>query len=270
MPRPTPTLCAAFDPAATPEAFLIHGDVLYFSRPPAKPGRFPSAVETLVRGVSRQFPGSSLRMLRERIHTNHPPSPVCRGMVRISAKRLTEHPPNDYHALRESHSGPVTELLEGGSPVFDLGQEYVRGTVIDSARSVQLLDALCKRASGPRRVGAFARGPGGELLEYSWSRSESDQTAHAEVNLARVIRENGLYPLPAGSSIWTSLEPCAMCAAQILGLVTVGSPFSVFFREHDTGPAVHETCLVMGSNAWREAGEPDLEYARLKITGKSF
>jgi len=190
-------------------------------------------------------------------------------MVRISAKRMTVHAPEEYRTLRESHRGPVVQIGEGDAPRFDLVDGVRRGMIVGGNRIESLLDSLCERASGPRRVGAFALGPSGELLEYAWSRSETDQTAHAELNLAQAIRSRRGFPLPPGSSIYSSLEPCAMCAAQILGLFEGGSDFRIGFREHDTGPAVHETCLIEGSEAWKRAGSPGFRYGLLPATDQS-
>ena len=59
---------------------------------------------------------------------------------------------------------------------------------------------------------------GGEVIGEGWNRpiATSDPTAHAEVEALRAAaRRLGNYRLP-GSTLYVTLEPCAMCAGAIV------------------------------------------------------
>jgi tRNA(Arg) A34 adenosine deaminase TadA len=118
---------------------------------------------------------------------------------------------------------------------------------------------LQENAHGFKRVSALALGPGQELLGFAWSTAEPNQTLHAEWNLARWIFERRGTGLPAGSTIHSSLEPCAMCAAMILSLFEEGETVRVSFLEPDRGPAARNTCLKPGTDLWKSAGRPVIE-----------
>ena len=78
--------------------------------------------------------------------------------------------------------------------------------------------AACAEAEGEVPVGAVLVGADGEVLAEAWNRpiSSRDPTAHAEI---RALRAGGLavanYRLP-GSTLYVTLEPCAMCAGAMV------------------------------------------------------
>jgi tRNA(adenine34) deaminase len=81
---------------------------------------------------------------------------------------------------------------------------------LDEARAAGL------RAETP--VGAALAGPAGELLARAGNRTRelADPTAHAEILAIRAAcAAAGSERLPAGSTLYVTLEPCAMCAAAL-------------------------------------------------------
>ena len=77
------------------------------------------------------------------------------------------------------------------------------------------------RAAGERGevpVGAVLVGPGGEVLATASNApiATHDPTAHAEILALRAAGEKvGNYRLP-GTTLYVTLEPCAMCASALV------------------------------------------------------
>jgi tRNA(adenine34) deaminase len=95
---------------------------------------------------------------------------------------------------------------EGASPAID--ELYMR-------RALEL--AACGEAEGEVPVGAVLVHDGHVIAE-AWNRpiSLSDPTAHAEVLALRAGAEAlGNYRLP-GTTLYVTLEPCAMCAGAMV------------------------------------------------------
>lgn len=67
-------------------------------------------------------------------------------------------------------------------------------------------------------VGAALAGPGGDLLARAGNRTRelSDPTAHAEILALRsACAAARSERLPPGTTLYVTLEPCAMCAAAL-------------------------------------------------------
>ncbi len=243
------------------EAFLIHQDTLYVSRDATVGGRFSSPVAALVSGIAGMLPDRSRAILRERIHTNYPPTPLCEGVVKVAAKRMSMLDRDANRELRHP-SPPFAREVEVYAPPaleFGAGANCAGSRTLRPDEVAPFLRALQENARGFKRVSALALGPDGALLGYAWSTAESNQTLHAEWNLARSIFAQRGGELPAGATIHSSLEPCAMCAAMILSLFREGEPVRMSFLEPDPGPAARNTCLKSGSDLWKKAGRPVVE-----------
>jgi len=78
--------------------------------------------------------------------------------------------------------------------------------------------AVRAQAEGEVPVGAVLVGADGEVLAEGWNRpiSSHDPTAHAEILALRAgATVAGNYRLP-GSTLYVTLEPCAMCAGAMV------------------------------------------------------
>jgi tRNA(Arg) A34 adenosine deaminase TadA len=73
------------------------------------------------------------------------------------------------------------------------------------------------REHGNHPFGALLVSAGGEVLLEAENTvvTESDCTGHAETNLVRFASQRFDRPTLAGSTLYTSTEPCAMCAGAI-------------------------------------------------------
>lgn len=205
----------------------------------------------LVRGIWCLFPGQALSLLRNRIYVDCPLSPVCEGMIKVAAKRFAVVNPDEWNSRFTSFTGARNLVSPPTLSTLTHTREPPSGAIKEVLADLKL------RSEGFPRVSAALLDPDGRVLLASWSRTASDRTAHAEVNLVEAWFTLHSQSVPAGSSLHVSLRPCAMCAAQILALAGTPSGLRIVFHEEDPGPASKNSCLVPGSDLWKKAGSPD-------------
>ena len=82
-------------------------------------------------------------------------------------------------------------------------------------RSIEL--ATAARARGDHPFGALLVGPDGAVLAEAMNTvgTTGDRTGHAERNLMSDVPRRFDQELLAASTMYTSTEPCAMCAASV-------------------------------------------------------
>ncbi|GGO00870.1 nucleoside deaminase [Microbispora bryophytorum] len=82
-------------------------------------------------------------------------------------------------------------------------------------RAIEL--AAEARAGGNPPFGSLLVGPGGDVLaeERNTSLTEADITAHPELKLARWAARELDPAAAAGTTMYTSCQPCGMCAGAI-------------------------------------------------------
>ena len=211
-------------------------------------------------GIADRFPSVSKRMLRERIYTNYAPTPVCEGMVRISAKRMTELSASAYSEKKAEYLNSHQRITPPLSHSFFLDSLPPVGQVVSESDVPRFLDLIRRAGTGKKQIGALILGPQQELMGYAWNTGETNPVLHAELNLSRALLQGNFHPLPEGSTLWSTLEPCAMCAAQILNLFSPGSRFQVHYLNPDPGPATRNSCLKAESALWIRAGKPRVRY----------
>ncbi len=117
--------------------------------------------------------------------------------------------------------------------------------------------AKAAAARGEVPVGAALVGPDGTLLAVDGNRSleTNDPTAHAEINvIRRAALALGNYRL-TGSSLYVTLEPCAMCA----GALVTARIDRLFYGAADPKAGAVETL-------YRIASDPRLNH-RAEVTG---
>jgi len=163
----------------------------------------------------------------------------------------------------------VAELLaeDRGAAFSEADRTWMR-------RALTLADRA-EREDDEIPVGAILVGPGGDVLAEGWNRNitEHDPTAHAEIV---AMRQAGLrlgnHRLP-GSTLYVSLEPCAMCAmamvhARVARVVfaasdpKTGACGTVFDLLAD--PRHNHRVLVQGGLLAAEAGQKLSDYFRRK------
>jgi len=82
-------------------------------------------------------------------------------------------------------------------------------------RAIRL--ALAARDAGQRPYGALLVGPGGAILaeDHNTVLADSDITAHPELKLARWAAQQLDAAAIRATTMYTSCEPCGMCAGAI-------------------------------------------------------
>jgi tRNA(Arg) A34 adenosine deaminase TadA len=120
-------------------------------------------------------------------------------------------------------------------------------------RAIQL--AVESRAGGDAPFGSLLAGPDGTVLAESHNTvgSDGDITAHPELKLARWAAQHLDAVTAAGTTMYTSCQPCGMCAGAIdrsgLGRVVFAlsgeqldalKPGGGFPRVPQEGPALYD------------------------------
>jgi tRNA(Arg) A34 adenosine deaminase TadA len=135
-------------------------------------------------------------------------------------------------------------------------------------RAIRLAEMA--RARGNHPFGALLVGAGGEVLAEAENSvvTDSDCTAHAELNLVRLVSGRYDREALAGSTLFTSTEPCVMCAGAIywsgVGRVVYALPAERLgqLTGHDPGEApLNLPCREVFARGARavEVGGPALE-----------
>lgn len=229
-------------------AFLrFEGTVAFVARPPPARGEPASAVVDLVQGAWEAFPGMAHAALRQRVFFTGAASELDRAIVKVAASKLT--------ALVEPEAGPVANLDELDlAPWARSARERARegasappASIVDEAGRWEALEGWARApvdegaplAERDRAVAA-ALVVDGRVLGAARNTAGANRTLHAELNLAQAWWEEHRTPLPSSSTVWTTLQPCRMCAA---ALVAAGPPREVRYRTADPGRYATGTAL---------------------------
>jgi tRNA(adenine34) deaminase len=143
-------------------------------------------------------------------------------------------------------------------------EHYMRLALREAARGAR---------AGEVPIGALLVAADGEVISRAYNRpvGGGDPTAHAEVlSLRRAARRLGNYRLP-GTTLYTTLEPCAMCAgalvlARVAGVVfgatdLKGGAARTLFRILDD-PRLNHQVEVLGGVLEAECREMLQEFFR--------
>lgn len=96
------------------------------------------------------------------------------------------------------------------------------------------------RARQDRPVGAVLVDGAGEVIAAARNRNGRCRVRHAELSLVQAWGE-AKGPIPAGSTLWVTLQPCRMCAAW--WVAASDGAARVVFAERDPGPMAQGTAL---------------------------
>ncbi len=227
--------------------FEFDSTIYYSIHPKEHPHEPFSAVVNLIQGVYESYPESARKMLRCRLFTTASLTPMCKGMIKVAAKRATDE-------VVAQPSGPelllsMVEVRSTKKPK-SLDRSHQEPT-LDDQGWMRLAYSLIQSAPekiGPRflrdrPVGAILVSPENKLLFASINDNASNKTCHAEVNLVQGFFRATGKPLPRNSRVYTTLKCCKMCAAMIWqGAVDPGA-IQVFYGENDPGPFAQDTIL---------------------------
>lgn len=243
-------------------AFVEHKDVVYFARFPQKALAPSSAVVKLLQGLFDKHIDQSFFILRQRIYTTASLSEMCRGMIKVVAKRATELiVPQDQGLdlkLRFEEIGSSAELLatvthlneENQAPLDEI-RAWIQKQKLESDQSyLQAAQGLSTRVPRgevlhdyDRNIAALLRSREGEVLSYGLNSNSKNKTLHAEVNLLQRLYKNGSQQIPEGAILYSTHKPCKMCAGMIHDWCVNPQALQVFYKIEETGALSRQTVL---------------------------
>ena len=250
-------------------AFIRHDTTTYWARGIQSATRAPmTPVTQLIQGIyslaanEKQTLDDVRGILRKRIAVNYEPTPLCRAMVRVAAKRISSPEEFSLRDLEDAARCAGTRLLEVAPEVgasrenhFDLASERDLAPFRDDAEAMRAALKIAANVSinekkylSPRPIAAILTDVNGVPLGAAVNSNGFDKTAHAEVNLIQDFFRRTGRGLPEGAKIFATLKPCRMCSAMILHASedpTAEKParVSVFFAEEDPGRFARHTSI---------------------------
>jgi tRNA(Arg) A34 adenosine deaminase TadA len=264
-------LQAQEEPAAD-VAFLVLGTHVYFARERVLPHAPTSPVVKLVQGVWANQPEMARKILRARIYTTSVASVMDRGMVRVSAKRMTDQIQVHVNKGMARELASKYGFVEVEMPVkipepalapidFDPTVPHSDEVFMKLAHELaQSIDRTGPFWSVDRPVAALLVSPDHRLLGWARNSNAKNRTLHAEVILLQNYFRLFGSPIPSGSTVFVTLKSCKMCAAMIHHCAENIARIRVFFGEYDAGPMGQCTILESVTNQHRLPIEKHLPY----------
>jgi tRNA(Arg) A34 adenosine deaminase TadA len=255
-------------------AFVRAGDGALFVRGAGhRAGEPRSVVTDLIQAVCEHHPGQWRRILRARVWTTAAATEMCRGMVRVCAKRLTDGLRPAAPADAEVEGGPVVlsplpVVPPPPAPAFELldGPES-RSDADWMAEARRRIVAAPAPGDAPRwrtdrPVCALLLDERGRGLARARNANGANRTRHAEVNLLQGwFAARG--PLPPGARVLTTLKPCKMCAAMIWECLPARDRTLAVYGDEDPGPHGARTVLDPGTHERERAARTPFERAAI-------
>lgn len=243
-------------------AFVEDKGTVYFARFSTGAMAPSSAVVKLLQGLFDRFVDHSFFILRQRIYTTGPLTEMCRGMVKVVAKRVTENIKPVDHG--ENPGWQFVEIGDVGqivSAVSLLNKENQQTTPEVSGwlkthlaktpeQQLELASVLARMVPRgdvlhdyDRDIAAFLLDQNGGLLSYGVNSNSKNKTLHAEVNLVqRLYRETG-KKIPAGAVLYSTHKPCKMCAGMIYHWCEDPAQIKVYYSVEEKGGLSRQTVL---------------------------
>ncbi|HWU41890.1 MAG TPA: Bd3614 family nucleic acid deaminase [Bdellovibrio sp.] len=243
-------------------AFVEHKGVVYFAKFPRGVQAPSSAVVKLLQGIFDSYIDQSFFILRQRLYTTASLTEMCRGMIKVVAKRATDqvkpidHQLNFNFTFKEIGSpttilAPATQLnsenLESSQEIQSWMSADVRTSHSDF---LKLTVDLASRVSRGEVLHDFDRGIAailldsrGRVLSYGINSNSKNKTLHAEVNLLqKLYRETG-ERIPEGAILYSTHKPCKMCAGMIYDWSEHPSNLQIYYLNDEMGGLSRQTVL---------------------------
>ncbi len=203
------------------------GNLVVFARGRLAPDNpLDSAVSRLIFGINMEFGEERYRLLRRRIFTDGSLSNWDQHLIKVCAKRVNTG--GDFRRVTGDGIRGIDvghEIKPDASSVRatehvgeNLSPESALALVRQLAEAGDLAHSMAKTHLKPRGVASALVGIDGILLGAAVNTNHTCQPRHAEVNLFLNLSRDGIHQIPAGSTLYTSLKPCRMCASLILEL----------------------------------------------------
>lgn len=240
-------LARALGPGA---AFLPLEDGYAHVTAPRAAGRSP--VLDLCQAIWELRPATAHLALRRRIRLADPVRQDDRDIADVAAKRVAHVPPGDGDPppSRDLSAFAAAARERARAASFDPGCATVPRDVAGWLASLVPAGDDRPWRLRDRPVVAVLSGPDGRILAAARNASGGHRTLHAEVCL---VQSHGT--IPSGSTIWTSLQPCRMCAAVLVG--AAAGPLRARHLLPDPGRLATRTALQQ--RGWEQVVEAERE-----------
>lgn len=207
--------------------------VIYFAHYPTAINSPSSATVKLLQALFDQFLDHSFFILRQRIFTTTALTEMCKGMIKVVAKRATDSVVPVNHGLEI-----LAQFQEVGG---DSALVELSNLSKENLLAVSAVDKFVENLSGKgfqeymqaaqqlarqvprgevlhdydRDIAALLFDEKGKLLSYGLNSNSKNKTLHAEVNLLQKWYRETQSKVPSGSVLISTHKPCKMCAGMI-------------------------------------------------------
>ncbi|KHD88739.1 MAG: hypothetical protein OM95_07465 [Bdellovibrio sp. ArHS] len=216
----------------------------------------------LLQGLFDQFVDHSFFILRKRIYTTAPLTEMCRGMVKVVAKRATAQVQPRDHKLKlqvqfcEIGSAevalwpPAHEDTPASFTEDRLTPEEVASVPRTLAKLRSAAQNLARQVPRGEILHDFNRDiavvlvdANGRYLGFGVNSNSKNKTRHAEVNLLQNLYRAGQTKIPANAILFSTHKPCKMCAGMIYHWSEDPASLRVYYSVEEKGSLSRETIL---------------------------
>lgn len=241
-------------------AFVEHRRVLYYSYFPQGVSAPSSALVKLLQGVFDTHLDLSFFILRNRIYTTAVLTEMCRGMLKVVAKRAYDQVIVCDHGIRLDlelkEVALKTEILfptqklsaENRADLNNISKLFanVQSPSLILEKVAQIASLVVRgeiRHDFNRDIAAVLFNSEGECLSYGVNSNALNKTLHAEINLVhRLYKEKGLK-IPPGAVLYSTHKPCKMCSGMIHDWSENPYRVQIYYRHHEKGRLSRATSL---------------------------
>lgn len=243
---------------------------IFYSLYPKMKAAPSSAIVKLLQGLFDEYVDHSFFILRKRLFTTATASEMCKGMIKVVAKRVNENIQAQDHGMIISEE-PVeiglsqdfliaTKFLnnENSHPTIEVAEWLEKNNPLDREDYMELvlnMSTLVPRGDVlhdyDRDIAAILVDAEGKLLSYGVNSNSKNKTLHAEVNLIqRYFKETG-RKIPLGAVLYSTHKPCKMCAGMIYHWSENPDALQVYYNIDEQGGLSKTTILDEKELNWR-------------------
>lgn len=233
-------------------AFVCANNKIYVAYCSESAKTCTSVVVKLLQGIFEQHLDHSFFILRNRIFTTSQATEMCRGMIKVVAKRMTDQIQPIQNSLRLDSE--VVELFPGQDQIQSrfLTEVNTAKPVLEPWQHSPLEWAKQLAKLNPRGdilhdydrdIAAILVNYQGELLEFALNSNSKNKTLHAEVNLIQKYVNRTGKKIPVDAKVYTTHKPCKMCAGMIFENSEQREKTFVFYDIEESGGLSVDTVL---------------------------
>ena len=218
-----------------------------------------SAVTQLIQGIYENDPNNAIFVLRNRIYTNYLPTLICKSMIAIAAKRISQKENMEF--FLNSTSLPKIQITYSPQKIenqlsnleFENGIKWLHG-----ANDTQLNLNTNRQPlyNKNRSVRAFIVNPQKQIIMTSSNQNSINKTQHAEVLLLQNFFSLNQCGFNEPMTLFTSLQCCKMCAAMLWTMHSdPWNNLKVLYLNAEKGNSANNSILAKNSEQRRELTE---------------